>query len=383
MKRWSLLIGVAVVGLVGCAASPPPVQPDAGVFRDALFEAPDQRPDVSHLFELSPAMRRHLTERIEPQVWRKGAQMALLDALYTQGDLRLEYDAVRTRTAAEAFDARKGNCLSLVIMTAAFARELGLSVRFNEVLDVPVVEASGSLTFVIGHVNLALGDGSRLRQPGAAQRSWLLVDFVPGQDLRHQRTRELDESRIRAQFMNNRAAEELARGRVNEAYWWLRGAAAQDPRFANLYNTLGVVYRHRGAMAEAERALQLAQDMDPGNEHVAGNLAGLRQAPGPALAIADEAALTTPRFAAVRQALDLGQLEQAVQMLQGELGLTPRNAEAHHLLAIASARLGKVDLARHHLAQAAAYSTAGAQRQLYAGKLERLKAHAASGPVLQ
>jgi ABC-type microcin C transport system permease subunit YejE len=27
----------------------------------------------------------------------------------------------------EAFDARKGNCLSLVIMTAAFARELGLS----------------------------------------------------------------------------------------------------------------------------------------------------------------------------------------------------------------------------------------------------------------
>lgn len=381
MKRWSLLLAAVLLGLAGCALPPPLVAPDAGVFRDALFEPPAEPPDVRGLFELSPAMRRHLAERIEPQVWRKGAQMALLDALYTQGDLQLEYDAVRTRSAAEAFDARKGNCLSLVIMTAAFARELGLSVRFNEVLDHPVVEASGALTFVIGHVNLALADGNRLRQPGTLERSWLLVDFVPGQDLRRQRTRELDESRIRAQFMNNRAAEELASGRIDEAYWWLRGAAAQDPGFANLYNTLGVVYRHRGALAEAERALQQALAMDPGNEHVARNLAGLRQA-SPTVAQA-AVPLTTLRFVKVRQALELGQFDDAVQMLRGELGLTPRNAEAHHLLAIAYARLGRVDQARQHLAQAATFSTAVEQRRLYAGKLERLNATGTAPRVLQ
>jgi hypothetical protein len=30
-----------------------------------------------------------------------------------------------TRNAAEAFEARQGNCLSLVIMTGAFARRWG------------------------------------------------------------------------------------------------------------------------------------------------------------------------------------------------------------------------------------------------------------------
>jgi hypothetical protein len=119
------------------------------------------------------------------------------------------------------------------------------------VLDRPAIEPTGELTFVIGHVNLALGRGLGTARPVGEETGWLLVDFLPGQDLQRQRTRELDERRIRAQFMNNRAAEELARGRVDDAYWWLRGAQAQDPGFANLYNTLGVVYRHRGALAEA------------------------------------------------------------------------------------------------------------------------------------
>jgi hypothetical protein len=46
----------------------------------------------------------------------------LFDALYGNGRLRLDYDSAMTRNATEAFAARSGNCLSLVLMTAAFAR---------------------------------------------------------------------------------------------------------------------------------------------------------------------------------------------------------------------------------------------------------------------
>jgi transglutaminase-like putative cysteine protease len=45
----------------------------------------------------------------------------------------LEYDAEETLNASEAFDRKSGNCLSLVLMTAAMARELGLDVRFQNV----------------------------------------------------------------------------------------------------------------------------------------------------------------------------------------------------------------------------------------------------------
>lgn len=365
--------------LTGCATPTAVAPPDDSVFNDRLFSAAAQPPDVSQLFALSPAMRRYLVERIEPQVSRKGAPAALVDALYTQGELRLDYDAERTRNAAEAFEARKGNCLSLVIMTAAFAREMGLTVRFRDVLDRPAIESNGELIFVVGHVNLALSSGITTVRPGQMEQGWLLVDFLPGQDLRRQNTREVEEPRIRAQYMNNRAAEELSLGRVDEAYWWLRGAWAQDPGFANLYNTLGVVYRHRGALAEAERALQVALRLDPGNEHVAGNLASLQQAKDPAAVARAEpvARPTSIRFTEARQALDDGRLKQALLLLQGELGLTPRNVELHHLLAITQARLGDIARAGRHLELAAEYSAKGAQRQRYAGKLEGLKARAA------
>jgi hypothetical protein len=155
MKRCIVLLMSLL--LLGCASVPPPPVVSAAVFDDALFQPLARPPDARTLFELTPAMRRHLVERIEPQVRRHGAPRALLDALYTQGDLRLEYESLHTRTAAEAFDDRRGNCLSLVLMTAAFARELGLPVRFHEVLGTPVVERNGVLTFVVGHVNPGAG----------------------------------------------------------------------------------------------------------------------------------------------------------------------------------------------------------------------------------
>lgn len=389
MKCWILLLSCLglLSGLAGCASVEPVVRPDETVFRDTLFVPPQQPPDVSQLFTLTPAMKQYVVERIEPQVRRKGAQMALIDALYTQGALRLEYDAVRTRNAAEAFEARMGNCLSLVIMTAAFAQELELEVRFQDVLGTPAIESSGDLTFVVGHVNLALSTGLAESRVGTTEKNWLIVDFLPGQDLRRQRTRTLDERRIRALYMNNRAAEELARGRVNEAYWWLRGAFAQDPGLANLYNTLGVVYRHHGALVEAERALQLAGAMDPGNEHVASNLAGVLRAQGrlpdgsllaaeraPAVAAAVAVGPVASRFDQARLALDDGRLKQALLLLNGELGLTPRNAELHHWLAVTHAKLGDIARARRHLELATEFSGTGAQHTLYAGKLERLKA---------
>ena len=311
--------------LLGCAATPPaPAPPGDAVFRDALFVPPTAKPDAAALFALTPAMKRYLAEQIEPQVRRKGAQMALLDALYTQGELRLEYDAQRTRTAAEAFDARMGNCLSLVIMTAAFAQEMNLQVRFQDVLGAPAVEQSGDFTFVVGHANLALSRGLAGVRQSVGESDWVIIDFVPGEDLRRQRTRPIDQRRVTAMYMNNRAAEELAQGRVDQAYWWLRGAFEQDPRFPSLYNTLGVVYRNRGALAEAEQALQVARTMDPDNEHVRSNLAGV-----------------------------------------------------HHALALVSAQQGDAGSTRWHLERAAELSAGGARQLIYTAKLERLKAELA------
>ncbi|MCZ2442095.1 MAG: hypothetical protein LC119_18255 [Burkholderiales bacterium] len=269
MKTWIALLTSLL--LLGCAAPEPHGLRAEAAFDDALFAPLPPVPDARALFAVSPAMRRYLDERVRPRAHRGGSRQALLQALSTPGELRLDYDGFPTRTAAEAFEARRGNCLSLVLMTAALAGELGLPVRLHEVRVAASVEQVAELRFIIGHVNLGLGGA-----PGAAER-WLIVDFLPGQDLRRQQRRVIDERRVAAMFMNNRAAEELVQGRARDAYAWLRGAHAQDARFAPLYNTLGVLYRRHGALAQAERALRTALALDPLDPHARANLDQLLQ----------------------------------------------------------------------------------------------------------
>ena len=112
-------------------ATRPEQHADARFFSDAKFAAPAERIRAEDVFALSPAMKRYLEHDIADKLRRGGRQQGLVDALYSKGELRLEYDSAMTRNAAQAFEARSGNCLSLVIMTAAFAKELGLAVNYQ------------------------------------------------------------------------------------------------------------------------------------------------------------------------------------------------------------------------------------------------------------
>ena len=75
--------------------------------------------------------------------------------------------------------------------------------------------------------------------------------------------RRIDEQTVVAMYMNNRAAEALARGRFADAYAWAREAIRQDPNFTSTYNTLGAVYQRAGRPADAERAYAYAIDARP------------------------------------------------------------------------------------------------------------------------
>ncbi len=380
MLRWITLL-LASWALWGCAGAPVLPPPEAAqLFHDELFAPLPGLPDPATLMAVSPAMKQHLAERVLPHARRKGPMLALLDALQAQGDLRLEYDAQFTRTAAEAFQARQGNCLSLVMMTAALAREMGLSVTFREVLGPPAVTQEGELLFLVGHVNLALSRSPDINRRSTLDRTQTVVDFLPGQDLEGQRTVEIDERRIRAMFMNNRAVEDMVRGDVRGAYAWVRAAWLQDPNFASLYNTLGLVYRQAGALPQAERALSAAHQMDPASETVATNLASVLQAQGRDVQASQFVALrpagskpAATRTDEARRALDEGRIQHALALLHGELGLTPRNPEVHLGLAQAFARLGDTARARRHLDLAAETSSGSKQHAMYAGKRDRYR----------
>jgi len=368
--------------LAACASTAvrPPAEPIAPLLRDQAFEPPARPVKVEDVFALSPQMERYLEHDIARQLHRDGRQRGLIDALYDREMLRLEYDSATTRTASEAFAARSGNCLSLVIMTAALAHRLDLPVTFQSV-DVEDSWSRGkSLLMAAGHVNLVIGHRMFDRMGGIGNDTSTTVDFLPPRDLRGRRVTVISESRVLAMFFNNRAAETLTDGDLNQAYAWARAAVAQDPSFASAQITLGVIYHRRGLLEPAEQVFRHTLRADPQNTQALADLSAVLSSQGrdsEAHEVRQQLARleTHPPFHYFelgRAAVQRGDFEAGRAWLQRELSRDPDYHETHFWLAVAYAGLGDNRAARQHLNRAMANSTTRGEHDLYAAKLDRL-----------
>lgn len=383
MERWVVLL--ASFMLAACATAPAPERP-ARLFNDALFLAPSARIDAADVFALSDAMRRYANEEMGPLLRRKGRHWGLIDALYSKHQLKLEYDSVITRNASEAFHARSGNCLSLVIMTAAFAKEFGLAVEYQKVLVDDSWSRIGDVYLSIGHVNLTLARKSTDVAIGHRvgvyhnESASMTIDFLPQSDLRAVRTRYIGEDIVVAMYMNNRAVEALARGQLDDAYWWAREAVIQSPEFLTAYNTLGAIYQRHGNLAEAQRVLAHVFHLEPANTQVMSNLAAVLQGLG---RVEEATAMTGklrqmephPPFAYFKQglaAMQEGDVITAREVFAKEVARAPYYHEFHYWLAVAQLNLGELEEARKHLAIAKENSTTRHEHDLYAAKLDRI-----------
>lgn len=392
MKPWAMLWCALALLVSGCATqSPAQRAPMSELFHDQLFKAPAAPIDTTTIFALNDRMRDYLKHDLGRRPGEQDARRALFDALYRRDQLKLEYDSVITRTAAETFAARSGNCLSLAIMTAALARELNFAVQFQQIDVGEVWSRSGNLYFSSNHVNLVL-DRKRI-DAGSASASYtlqsnqpLVVDFIPTPDTARSRAIPLAERTVVAMYLNNRAAELLSAGHVDDAYWAARQAIAAAPDFLNAYNTLGVIYQHHGDLAAAELALRHALGEAPDNTIYLSNLAQtLENAHRP-----QEAALLRARLRLLepyppfyfynqgQEAMARGDYSRARTLFQRELDRVPDYHELHYLLAVASYQLHDVRAAERHLQAAIDNSTSRDAHDLYAAKRNRLRAAAAN-----
>jgi len=369
--------------LAACATAPgiAPVEP-ASLFLDGAFQSKPVPADPKVL-TASDAMRRYLAVDIARELGGMGPLRGLVAALESNAHLKLEYDSIVTRTAAEAFEARAGNCLSLTVMTAALARELGLTVSFHRVLTDPVWTRSGDTLFANGHVNIVLAGYQANDHSIYRGVKGVIIDFMPSAELRRQRSHEIQEHTVTAMYMNNRAAETMRGGSLDEAYWWARGAVTQDPRFLEGINTLGVVYSQHGDLAQAERVFRYLLAIEAENLSAMANLAGVLKRQGKeAESVALRDRLRQIEAQPPFHYYDLGMAalrkkEYAVARSHFERELR-RNAyyhEAHFGLAVAYLGLGDVNPAREHLATAMEMSTNRDEQNLYAAKLAWLRAN--------
>ena len=377
----SLLLNAALLSLLAaCAGAPPMLAAPAGLFHDELFAAPDEPVTTDGVFTVTDAMRRYLDVDIAYQLRTKGLQTGLAEALHTRNELRLEYDTTHTKNAGEAFATRSGNCLSLVIMTAAFAKELKVPFRYGSAVLEDAWSRSGDLLFASGHVNVTLG--RRLLDAGTSRDlSPLTIDFLPPEDIRGLRRREIGEATVLAMYANNHAAEALARHHLDTAYAWAREAIRHDPGFAGAWNSLGVVYLRHGNAAEAERVFEHVLAFDAVNTRSLANLAEALQRQGRA----DEARAARERLVAIEphppfHFFQLGMAAMrrfdyvaARDLFAREVARADYQHEFHYWLGVADWQLGNIDAARKQLALAKDNSLTRSQHDLYAAKLAWLQ----------
>ena len=369
MRTWLLLSLCAL--LAACAAPRQLAQRPEALFDDSLFAAPSEKVGADEIFRVSDAMRRYLQDpQIEAQLRRKGPQRGLLEALYTSGELKLDYDARTTRNAAQAFDARAGNCLSLVVMTAAFAKEMGVTVRYQSAYLEETVSRRSNLLLRSGHVNVTLGH--RLADPRFPVQETTMVDFLPPDEIRGLRTREIGEQTVVAMYMNNRAVEALVAGRIDDAYAWSREAVRQDPQFLGSLNTLGVVYLRRDALAQATKVFSHVLDRDAENLTALANLAGAYARQGRA----DDSLAIQLRLTKLEPQPPLHDFNLGLAAMKKQDYRTARDlfAEFHFWLGMANYGLGDLESARRHVARALEASNGGQDRDLYSAKLEWIQA---------
>jgi tetratricopeptide (TPR) repeat protein len=209
------------------------------------------------------------------------------------------------------------------------------------------------------------------------------IDFLPAEEIRGLKTREVTESAVIAMFMNNRAVEALVDARLDDAYAWAREAVRADPDFLAAQNTLGVIYLRRGALPQAAVAFEHVLSADSEHTRALANLAEVARRQGRT----DEAARLRARLARLEPepplhffnlglaAMRREDYRAARDLLAKEISRGDSSADVHFCLGIAHYRLGDFEQAGRELRRAAEASASRSERDLYSAKLDWLRAH--------
>ena len=271
----ALVTLVTMTGLTGCAATQTQATRDIEpLFYDQGFSA-QVIPAVNELFVLPPDAINEVKRGFERQKMMRTNPLPANEWLaqhINASDGGFIYRDNYTRLASQTYADREGNCMSLVMLTAALAQVLNVDTEFQDIAVQPVWDRQGGFYLINGHVNLRLlptKDNNVFHVSSQA----ILVDFLPERAERGYKKTKIDKTTLMAMFYNNLAAESLIVADYDKAYYLAKAAIQLQPAFVPSLNTLAVIYRAKGFDARAEQLYRFALNTAPEDMTTLYNLA--------------------------------------------------------------------------------------------------------------
>jgi tetratricopeptide (TPR) repeat protein len=159
----------------------------------------------------------------------------------------------------------------LTALYVAACKSIGLDARYGESLRISRWRRVGNTIRYERHIVAVL-------QAGTGRE--MVADFLPEIHRDSQLIAPLAPKRVEALFHSNRAVEQMAEKRLDEALQSASQSIEEDPTLGVGWNILGVVQHAQGHEAEAEASFLKALSVDPRDGAPCGNLENLLRAQG-------------------------------------------------------------------------------------------------------
>jgi len=295
----------------------------------------------------------------------------LIDAIINERTFGLRFDGT-TRTAAETFRLRRGNCLSFSNMFVAMARYVGLEAYYQEV-DIPPDWAFRDDVFILNrHVNVSVDLG--LSGPHVVDFN--IDDFKSSYD-----ARTISDTRALAHYYNNMGVERMqARDTASALEYFRRALAENDRRFSPAWTNLGTLYLRNDYPEYAEAAYLRALKVDNEDLVAMSNLANFYERRGDA----ERAAIYRKqvvrhrkenpyyRYQRAREAYSAEDYDTAISNLKYAIRKNRNEDQFYFLLGMCYMQKGNEQAARRWLARAEEVAATDALKRRYSSKLEML-----------
>jgi Tfp pilus assembly protein PilF len=168
----------------------------------------------------------------------------------------------KTYNAEKTMRLNSGNCMSLAILTTAYAKLLGLDFSYRKVNTIPVFQRENNLILSSSHVQTIIYDADFIEDPNEIyiQKPGVVIDYFP--DTNNRVGMSFGESTFTSMYYRNLAAGALVDNELAKAFTLAEIAHDFDQRNVEAINLLAVIHRRAGDDFSAEMIYQAGFEIE-------------------------------------------------------------------------------------------------------------------------
>lgn len=200
-------------------------------------------PSVADIFQLSDERQNHFLNYYYAE-----ANLAVAEHIRLYNYLSDFLDGFdykgKTYNAHFASTKRAGNCMSLAVLTKAYASLVNLDIKFKEVNTAPIYQRNSDVTTISSHIQTHLYAPKKIPQDKVSFgviRSKIIIDYFPTADSFVGNV--IEDEDFSAMYYQNVAAEAIVDGDFDLAYSLLSAAMALSANNSKTLNTLAVLHK--------------------------------------------------------------------------------------------------------------------------------------------